>query len=125
MIKLIVFVCISFFANAAFAFTLKPFQALTPGVRPLGHPNPVLLFANDNDEISQQVDEKKDENVEWGVSYIGGDPCGSKYNTDPFDASAKITKPGMPDSMKARIAAKAEERLRQSQEASKENHTNK
>lgn len=25
----------------------------------------------------------------YGVSYIGGDPCGSKYNDDPFDATTK------------------------------------
>mmetsp|Transcript_10298 Transcript_10298/g.14549 ORF Transcript_10298/g.14549 Transcript_10298/m.14549 type:complete len:127 (+) Transcript_10298:84-464(+) len=49
---------------------------------------------------------------EWGVSYIGGDPCGSKYNDDPFDAAAKSSKPGMPDDMKARIQALAEQKLR-------------
>lgn len=51
------------------------------------------------------------ENVEWGVSYIGGDPCGSKYNDDPFDASKEVSKPGMPDSMKARIDAMAAKKL--------------
>jgi len=54
-------------------------------------------------------------NVEWGVSYIGGDPCGSKYNNDPFDAASKIQKPGMPDDMKARIEAMAE-RIRQKEQ---------
>ena len=51
-----------------------------------------------------------EEEIEWGVSYIGGDPCGSKYNTDPFDASssAASSKPGLPDSMKARIQLKAD-----------------
>ena len=51
-----------------------------------------------------------EEEIEWGVSYIGGDPCGSKYNTDPFDASssASSSKPGLPDSMKARIQLKAD-----------------
>jgi hypothetical protein len=36
------------------------------------------------------------------LRYIGGDPCGSKYNNDPF--AADVQKPGMPDDMKARIA---------------------
>eukprot|EP00586_Coscinodiscus_wailesii_P014418 CAMPEP_0172515950 /NCGR_PEP_ID=MMETSP1066-20121228/272170_1 /TAXON_ID=671091 /ORGANISM="Coscinodiscus wailesii, Strain CCMP2513" /LENGTH=114 /DNA_ID=CAMNT_0013297225 /DNA_START=57 /DNA_END=398 /DNA_ORIENTATION=+ len=45
---------------------------------------------------------------EYGVSYIGGDPCGSRYNTDPHDA--KVETPGMPSDMKARIAALAEQR---------------
>ena len=51
-----------------------------------------------------------EEDIEWGVSYIGEDPCGSKYNTDPFDASssAASSKPGLPDSMKARIQLKAD-----------------
>eukprot|EP00536_Pseudo-nitzschia_multiseries_P009886 jgi/Psemu1/288750/fgenesh1_pg.288_\ len=51
-------------------------------------------------------------NVEWGVSYIGGDPCGSKYNSDPFDKNPS-DKPGMPDDMKARIAALAQKKLRE------------
>jgi hypothetical protein len=49
--------------------------------------------------------------VEWGVSFIGGDPCGSKYNNDPF--AADVQKPGMPDDMKARIAALAAKRLKE------------
>jgi len=52
--------------------------------------------------------------VEWGVSFIGGDPCGSKYNDDPFDA--QVQKPGMPDDMKARIAALAAKKLQQEDE---------
>ena len=53
--------------------------------------------------------------VEWGVSYIGGDPCGSKLNTDPHDAKPS-DKPGMPDDMKARIAALAEKKLKEASE---------
>jgi len=53
--------------------------------------------------------EEKPEEPEWGVSYIGGDPCGSKYNDNPFDS--KVDKPGMPDDMKARIAALADAKL--------------
>ena len=49
--------------------------------------------------------------AEYGVSYIGGDPCGSKYNSDPFDT--KVSKPGMPDDMKARIQALAEKKLKE------------
>ncbi len=53
--------------------------------------------------------------VEWGVSYIGGDPCGSKYNSDPFDKKPS-DKPGMPDDMKARIAALAQKKLEEESE---------
>mmetsp|Transcript_26377 Transcript_26377/g.39964 ORF Transcript_26377/g.39964 Transcript_26377/m.39964 type:complete len:117 (-) Transcript_26377:287-637(-) len=52
--------------------------------------------------------------VEYGVSYIGGDPCGSKYNNDPFDA--RVQKPGMPDNMKARIRALADQKRKDAQE---------
>ena len=49
---------------------------------------------------------------EWGKSYIGGDPCGSRYNDDPFDAAS--VKPGLPDDMKERIKALAEQKLKDS-----------
>ena len=52
----------------------------------------------------------------YGVSYIGGDPCGSKYNDDPFDTSKDVVKPGMPDDMKDRIAAMAAEMLKKQQQ---------
>ena len=60
-------------------------------------------------ETSQEetADVNKPE-IEWGVSYIGGDPCGSKYNDDPFDK--KPGKPGLPDDMKKRIEALAEKK---------------
>ncbi len=48
-----------------------------------------------------EPDKGKKDDIEWGVSYIGGDPCGSKYNDDPFDS--KPSKPGFPNDMKARI----------------------
>jgi hypothetical protein len=41
--------------------------------------------------------------AEHGVSYIGGDPCGSKYNNDPFDLQGQT--PGMRDDMKKFIQA--------------------
>ena len=47
--------------------------------------------------------------AQYGVSYIGGDPCGSKYNNDPFDV--QVQKPGMPDSMKARIQALVDKKV--------------
>lgn len=55
--------------------------------------------------------------AEYGVSYIGGDPCGSKYNSDPFDA--KVSKPGMPDDMKSRIQALAEQKIKAMKESEK------
>lgn len=58
------------------------------------------------------ADADKTPTVEWGVSYIGGDPCGSKYNTDPFYKNPS-DKPGMPDDMKARIEALAQKRLQE------------
>eukprot|EP00591_Stephanopyxis_turris_P011374 CAMPEP_0195527926 /NCGR_PEP_ID=MMETSP0794_2-20130614/29866_1 /TAXON_ID=515487 /ORGANISM="Stephanopyxis turris, Strain CCMP 815" /LENGTH=150 /DNA_ID=CAMNT_0040658947 /DNA_START=25 /DNA_END=477 /DNA_ORIENTATION=- len=82
----------------------------------------------DSDEISSSLsassgDEDDDDNgedggikpkPEWSVSYIGGDPCGSKYNDNPFDAQG--TKPGLPDDMKARIQAMADKRIQESEE---------
>lgn len=64
---------------------------------------------------SQQAEDAEVENdsTEWGVSYIGGDPCGSKYNNDPFDS--KPSRPGFPDDMKARIEALAEQKRRESE----------
>ena len=76
------------------------------------------VFASSPDEMSDTTSDA--DSVEWGVSYIGGDPCGSKYNDDPFDASKEIAKPGMPDSMKARIADLAEKKLQQQREKEEE-----
>lgn len=42
---------------------------------------------------SEDSEGKQEPKAEYGVSYIGGDPCGSKYNDDPFDA--QVQKPGM------------------------------
>lgn len=92
---------------------------------------PIALSAATSDEAntdgnSSKCDDAKQpqsqpdivniDNVEpqavYGVSYIGGDPCGSKYNDDPFDAAAQITKPGMPDDAKERIRLLAEKMKR-------------
>jgi hypothetical protein len=74
---------------------------------------PPALFGCDNpepettDDASSSSSSSKNTTTivtpQWGVSYIGGDPCGSKYNDDPFDV--QVQKPGMPDDMKARIQA--------------------
>lgn len=52
---------------------------------------------------------------QYGVSYIGGDPCGSKYNNDPFDV--QVQKPGMPDDMKARIQALVDKKVAEEKQA--------
>ena len=99
---------------------------------------PTLLFQSKNNNQNIDGDEDKNSNdddsnnsdvkllsevkeVEWGVSYIGGDPCGSKYNDDPFDANkSSSNKPGFPDDMKARIQALAEQKLRERERESAE-----
>ena len=101
---------------------------------------PTLLFQSKNNNQNVDGDEDKNKNsndddsnnsdvkllsevkeVEWGVSYIGGDPCGSKYNDDPFDANkSSSNKPGFPDDMKARIQALAEQKLRERERESAE-----
>ena len=96
---------------------------------------PTLLFQSKNNNQNVDGDEDKNSNdddsnnsdvklisevkeAEWGVSYIGGDPCGSKYNDDPFDANkSSSNKPGFPDDMKARILALAEQKLRERESA--------
>ena len=81
---------------------------------------------------SKDDDDSKDstivniDNVEpravYGVSYIGGDPCGSKYNADPFDAAAQSdsSRPGMPDDSKERIRLLAERMKRRQEEEEEE-----
>lgn len=71
--------------------------------------------AGDADETNSEDDVDSKPAVEWGVSYIGGDPCGSKYNTDPFDKNPS-NKPGLPDDMKARIEALAQKKLQEYRE---------
>jgi hypothetical protein len=77
-----------------------------------------VLPPDNEDGIENIVDAKPPRMAEYGVSYIGGDPCGSKYNDDPFDA--KTSKPGMPDDMKARIQALAEKKMRENDEKGKQ-----
>ena len=43
------------------------------------------------------------------ISLFCKDPCGSKYNDDPFDVSDNF-KPGLPDNMKDRIAELAKQK---------------
>ena len=70
-----------------------------------------------DDDAAQQEDDliKVIPQASYGVSFMGGDPCGSKYNDDPFDAT-KERKPGIPDDVKARIAALAEQKKREMEE---------
>lgn len=65
---------------------------------------------DENTENEMNQDEEKFQRAEYGVSYIGGDPCGSKYNDDPFDATSNRANisPGFPIDMKKRIEALAE-----------------
>lgn len=58
------------------------------------------------------------ETATYGVSFMGGDPCGSKYNDDPFDATNENAKPGIPDDVKARIAALAEQKKKEQEQKS-------
>ena len=82
--------------------------------------NPLATVFHATDESTS--DDKGNDNIlddpsyepQYGVSFIGGDPCGSKYNTDPHDA--QVEKPGMPDSMKARIQALVDKRKREEEE---------
>ena len=78
----------------------------------------VTIENNEGDLVGKNVVEDEVDNkpaVEWGVSYIGGDPCGSKYNSDPFDKKPS-DKPGLPGDIKARIAALAEKKLQEERE---------
>jgi hypothetical protein len=72
----------------------------------------VPLLSNTNENNNNSHDDDDDiirPKAEYGVSYIGGDPCGSKYNDDPFDV--QVRKPGMPDDMKARIQALVDQKV--------------
>lgn len=76
---------------------------------------PTASFATaDDNNSNDSILEDPSYEPQYGVSFIGGDPCGSKLNTDPHDA--QIEKPGMPDSMKARIQALADKRKREEEE---------
>jgi hypothetical protein len=91
----------------------------------------VTTDSSDADAAANSKDDKDSnivniDNVEpravYGVSYIGGDPCGSKYNDDPFDAAARSdsSRPGMPDDAKERIRLLAERMKRKQEEAQRE-----
>ena len=76
------------------------------------------LPQDDNTEKELNKDKDKFQDIEYGVSYIGGDPCGSKYNDDPFDATSNrsTVSPGFPIDMKKRIEALAEQIKQQKQQ---------
>ena len=85
--------------------------------------------ANSKDDDDDSKDSNNIVNIDnvepravYGVSYIGGDPCGSKYNDDPFDAAAvqgDSSRPGMPDDAKERIRLLAE-RMKRKQKGEEE-----
>ena len=50
---------------------------------------PVTISSDEKSSTTDTSNKTDEEQREWGVSYIGGDPCGSKYNTDPFDAQVQ------------------------------------
>mgnify|MGYP001803276878 CR=1 FL=1 len=77
--------------------------------------DPPQSLSNEDDKESVLVTTPT-ATVEYGVSFMGGDPCGSKYNDDPFDAGKDKTKPGIPEDVKARIAALAELKKREYEE---------
>ena len=86
-----------------------------------------IFLATDDDDDGGESDKIVQDNTNqqstasvYGVSYIGGDPCGSKYNNDPFDASKEEFKPGLPDNMKDRIEAMAAVKLQEEKERQKE-----
>ncbi len=68
--------------------------------------------SDEDHDLIKDSTEKDSSSASYGVSFIGGDPCGSKYNDDPFDATKEAAfKPGFPDDMKARIEALAAKKL--------------
>eukprot|EP00956_Cyclotella_meneghiniana_P014597 scaffold21932_cov35-Cyclotella_meneghiniana.AAC.5 len=95
-----------------------------PSVTQLNHKTVTLFRSSKCDDASDDSSADEDHiappppsTASFGVSYIGGDPCGSKYNDDPFDVHANddVGKPGMPEEMKDRIAAMAAEILKSQQ----------
>ena len=61
---------------------------------PTSRPTTKIALSNNDDDTPQPLPIKDNkEPAQFGVSYIGGDPCGSEYNTDPHDA--QVEKPGM------------------------------
>mmetsp|Transcript_1455 Transcript_1455/g.2212 ORF Transcript_1455/g.2212 Transcript_1455/m.2212 type:complete len:111 (+) Transcript_1455:60-392(+) len=92
-------------------FAIVVFSASHAGAWISSPMNKVMLgkksWKSSTNVYQEKEDECQKDSTEWGVSYIGGDPCGSKYNNDPFDTESK---PGFPDDMKSRIEALAEKK---------------
>lgn len=103
-----------FFKKACCWSTQIPFHHRHLNIRTVLHGSKNEATSSDSDRLNQIIKTANDAPpaATYGVSYIGGDPCGSKYNDDPFDASVDVVKPGMPDEMKIRIAAMAAEILK-------------
>jgi hypothetical protein len=100
----------------------RPQASVQSCVKPTATTTIVQSSKNDDKDLDSILDDDSYE-PQYGVSFIGGDPCGSKLNDDPHDV--KMQKPGMPDDMKARIQALTEKRKREEEKAQKkkENET--
>jgi len=95
----------------AMPFSPSPALLCHSSCRTQKHLNSNRLYANGDNAAEDEAQP----NAEYGVSYIGGDPCGSKYNDDPFDV--QVQKPGMPDDMKARIQALVDKKVEEEKAA--------
>ena len=98
--------------SRSFAFHSKNHLNAEKNKNPTTTTNSEEEADSSSDSTTMQDDDDTVNEIKWGVSYIGGDPCGSKYNDDPFDKNPS-DKPGFPDDMKARIEALAKQKLRE------------
>lgn len=110
-------------AIAVYSNCEKAASWCTTSITQLNHKAAVLRSSKRDDTSDASADpiskilDNAPSSASFGVSYIGGDPCGSKYNDDPFDAhETDVGKPGMPEEMKDRIAAMAAEMLKRKQQ---------
>uniref|UniRef100_A0A7S4IFY0 Uncharacterized protein n=1 Tax=Odontella aurita TaxID=265563 RepID=A0A7S4IFY0_9STRA len=111
MRTLIYLTSIASLLQGAAPFSPLPPKHLKPASVRQWASSPSEMSGDDSPAPKVEIVEKEGDEYtpQYGVSYIGGDPCGSKYNDDPFDASTnREDKPGMPDSMKSRIDALVE-----------------
>ena len=58
---------------------------------------------------SSPSDPEKDEGTTFGMSFMGGDPCASSYNDDPFDE--QDAKPDALAELRRRVKALEDARL--------------
>jgi hypothetical protein len=81
---------VAFLVPTALSFSLSPALQRSSSCRT--HQDFNRLYAGDDDGNNNGTEDGGRPEAEYGVSYIGGDPCGSKYNDDPFDV--QVQKPG-------------------------------